>query len=228
MNCILRTILALAWLISLSMAQAADKPGAEIDMFNPPRDAGKAVVWKSFSEDPESKTDDVWTISEGTVICKGTPRGYLRTEQDFTDFVLKLEWRRPADKKPGNGGVLVRMTGKDKIWPKCLEAQLNAGGAGDFWGLDGYELSGPDERTMSLEHEKFGKLTNLKKTKDAEKKPGQWNLYEIIAKGDVVTLVINGQEVNRATGCDVAPGKICLTAEGDEIHFRNVRLTPIK
>jgi hypothetical protein len=44
----------------------------------------------------------------------------------------------------------------------------------------------------------------------------------------VVTLEINGQEVNRATGCDVVPGKICLTAEGDEIHFRNVRLSPIK
>jgi hypothetical protein len=26
----------------------------------------------------------------------------------------------------------------------------------------------------------------------------------------------------------MVPGKICLTAEGDEIHFRNVRLRPIR
>ncbi len=38
---------------------------------------------------------------------------------------------------------------------------------------------------------------------------------------------INGRIVNKATGCETTPGKICLTAEGDEIHFRNVQLTPV-
>ena len=60
-----------------------------------------------------------------------------------------------------------------------------------------------------------------------EKPAGQWNQYEITADGDTVTLTINGKVVNRATGCDVVPGKILLTAEGDEIHFRNVRVRPI-
>jgi hypothetical protein len=45
-----------------------------------------------------------------------------------------------------------------------------------------------------------------------------------VARGGVVTLSINGREVNRATGCDVVPGKICLTAEGDEYYFRNVEI----
>ena len=36
-------------------------------------------------------------------------------------------------------------------------------------------------------------------------------------------MTINGELVNEATGCD-APGKIVLTAEGAEIHFRNLRL----
>jgi len=31
--------------------------------------------------------------------------------------------------------------------------------------------------------------------------------------------------VNRATGCEKAPGAICLTAEGNPIEYRNVRLT---
>jgi hypothetical protein len=216
-------IFALLLLLQANV-RAGEGQGAEIDLFNPP--PGQAVTWKGFHEDPNAKTEDVWLIRDGLVICKGNPKGYLRTEQDFTNFVLKLEWRRPKEKPPGPGGVLVRMTGKDKIWPKSLEAQLNAGAAGDFWGLGGYHLSGPADRMTSVENDQLGTLTNLKKTHDAEKPPGEWNQYEIIADGDVVVLKINGQEVNRATGCDVVPGKICLTSEGEEIHFRNVRLRP--
>jgi len=224
----LRMALISTLLILPPAAVRAEEPlEAEIDLFNPAAGSSRIVTWTAFHEDPDVKTEDVWLIRDGVVLSKGNPQGYLRTEQDFTNFVLKLEWRRPADKKPGRGGVLLRITGPDKIWPKSLEAQLNADAAGDFWGLGGYQLTGPEERTTSVEHPQLGKLTNVKKAKDAEKPPGQWNQYEIIADGDVVTLVINGQEVNRATGCDVVPGKICLTAEGDEIHFRNVRLAPL-
>jgi hypothetical protein len=205
---------------------AAETGGRRIDMFHPPV-GGPRVTWNAFHEDPAAKTDEVWHIGEDAIVCQGTPLGYLYTEQDFTDFVLRLEWRRPPEKAPGKGGVLIRTTGNHKIWPKSLEAQLNAGGAGDFWGLDGYRLTGPDERTKSLKHPQFGRLTNVEKTVDAEKPPGEWNTYQIIARGDVVTLILNGREVNRATGCDVVPGKICLTSEGDEIHFRNVRLEVI-
>jgi hypothetical protein len=152
--------------------------------------------------------------------------GYLYTNKAYGDFVLRLQWRRPAGNAPGKGGVLIRMTGAHRIWPKSLEAQLNWPGAGDFWGLAGYALNGPAERLQSVEHEKFGKLTNLKKTADHEKPPGEWNSYEIIALGETVTLMINGKVVNRATGCDPAPGRICLTPEGNEIHFRNVVILP--
>ncbi|MHC4355006.1 MAG: 3-keto-disaccharide hydrolase, partial [Planctomycetota bacterium] len=71
----------------------------------------------------------------------------------------------------------------------------------------------------------FGKLTNVKKIKALEKPAGQWNTYEIVAEGDTVTLIINGEQVNKATGCDLDAGKICLTSEGDEIHFRNMTVS---
>ena len=183
--------------------------------------------WACYFADPDVQVEDVWRVENGVIICSGTPLGYLYTKEDFRDFVLKLQWRWPPGKKPGNGGVLIRMTGWHKIWPKSLEAQLNTGNAGDFWGLDGYELSGPAERMRSMDHQQFGKLTNVKKAKALEKAPGQWNSYEIIARGDTVTLVINGEQVNKATGCDLDSGKICLTSEGSEIHFRNVVVTAL-
>jgi hypothetical protein len=213
--------------ICLAAAFSARAGDASAPLLTAQSPSGELTGWKSFHE-PAAKTGDVWTLAaDGVLRSKGTPKGYLYTDRDYTNFVLSLDWRWPPGKKPGNGGVLLRMTGPNRIWPKSLEAQLNAGDAGDFWGLAGYRLTGPAERMKSLEHPQFGGLVNLKKLKPLEKEPGQWNHYEIRAEGQTVTLSINGELVNRATGCDAVPGKICLTAEGDQYEFRNVRLAPL-
>lgn len=183
--------------------------------------------WGFYCSESSARMQDVWKVEDEVLVCSGLPLGYLYSNGEFNNFVLKLQWRWPAGKEPGKGGVLIHMAGEHKIWPKSLEAQLNAGDAGDFWGLDGYELSGPADRTSSFDHEKFGELTNVKKTRALEKSAGQWNTYEIIAEGDTVTLVINGTEANKATGCAPKRGRICLTSEGSEIHFRNVELMPL-
>ncbi len=181
--------------------------------------------WLCYHEEPIKAMADVWQIKDGVLTCKGVPNGYLYTKKKYTDFVLKLQWRWVPDTEPGRGGVLFRMTGEHKVWPKSLEAQINAGGEGDFVGLIGYELSGPAERSSSMQHDVFGKLTFVKKAKALAKPPGQWNDYEIIAKGGTVTLRLNGQQVNQATNCDVVAGPILLTAEGNPIQFRKIELT---
>jgi len=186
--------------------------------------SGEIVGWKSFSETAGTRTGDVWRLTDdGVLDCRGTPNGYLCTEKNYTDFVLRLEWQWPEG-KTGKGGVLLRTTGPDKIWPASLEAQLNFPDAGDFWGLDGYRLSGPAERIKQLDHPQFGKLTNLRRAADFERPAGQWNTYEIRASSDTVVLRINGHDVNRATGCAVHPGRICLTSEGSRIRFRRIEL----
>jgi hypothetical protein len=204
-----------------SSACAAD-PTKPIALVTKQSDGGDLEGWKFFSEKEGTKIADVWKLQDGVLTCQGTPKGYIYTTKDYRNFTLTLEWRWVPDKKAGNGGVLIRMTGKHKIWPKSLEAQLNAGQAGDFWGLDGYHLAGPAERSKSLAHEQFGKLINVQKKTDLEKSAGEWNKYEIIARDGRVTLKINGKEVNEAQDCDLDAGRICLTAEGDSIQFRNV------
>ncbi len=201
---------------------AAAEAGGGADLLARPLDAEGG--WRSVSEVAGTKTGELWTLTNGVLSCRGTPRGYLSWDDAPADFLLSLEWRRPAGAKPGKAGVLVRTTGPDRIWPRSLEAQLNAGQAGDFWGLGGFALDGPAERRKTVDHPEQGRLTNLARTADPERPQGEWNLYEIEARGPVVTLRINGVEVNRATGCDTNAGRICLTAEGDPIEFRNVRL----
>ena len=73
-----------------------------------------------------------------------------------------------------------------------------------------------------------GGLRGLRKVEGNEKEAGEWNQFVITADGDTVTIVLNGKEVNKATGVDVRAGQIGLQSEGGEIHFRKVQLTPIK
>ena len=186
---------------------------------------GEIAGWRSFHEKAGTKTADVWRLQpDGVLVCAGQPRGYLYTEKDYGDFELKFEWRYPRSAARSNGGVLVRMTGEHAIWPKCLELQLNMDQAGDFWGLRGYALSGPAGRMKTMEHKLFGTCRNLKRLGDLEKPAGEWNRHEAVVEGGTVTQKLNGQLVNRATDCETAAGKILITAEGQEIHFRNVRL----
>lgn len=211
------------WLVT-SLATFGQSDGIDLLDLSQKAEGGGLDGWGNFSEKSGTNTADVWTLTNGVLVCRGTPRGYLRFDGPVADFDFRLEWRRPAGTKPGKAGVLIRMTGPDRIWPRSLEAQLNAGQAGDFWGLGGFTLDGPADRKTVMENPQQGRLTNLKRTADPEKPAGEWNLYEIGAHGAVVTLRINGVEVNRATNCDTNAGRICLTAEGDPIEFRNVRL----
>ena len=188
---------------------------------------GEFPGWKSFHETPGVRTADVWRLQpDGVLVGKGTPRGYLYTEHDYQDFSLQFEWRYPPGATNSNGGVLVRMTGEHGIWPRCLEFQLNQRQAGDFWAIRGYAFTGPPEQLQVMTNATLGVLRHLKRQVDQEKPVGEWNQFEGLVDGAVVIQKINGMVVNRATGCEVVPGRILITAEGQEIQFRNVRLMP--
>jgi hypothetical protein len=184
-------------------------------------------AWDYYLVDPNVKMEDVWSLQEGVLICKGEPMGYLFTKKDYTNFKLVVEWRWAPGAKPGNSGVLLRVTGKPRALPKCVEAQLRHGSAGDFCAFHGFKIDGDASRISRKTHEQHGRMTSIKKLADAEKAPGEWNRYEITADRGTITLVINGQQVNQATGCDVVAGRIGLQSEGGEIHFRRVEIVPL-
>ncbi|MEA1951634.1 MAG: DUF1080 domain-containing protein, partial [Planctomycetota bacterium] len=183
--------------------------------------------WGYYLIDPEVKMEDVWSVRDGMIVCKGKPMGYLATKKDYTNFRLLVEWRYPPGVDPTNSGVLMRINGDPKGLPRCVEAQLKHKSVGDFWAFDGFKISGDPKLTKKLTIDKWGKLTGIAKTSDNEKPAGEWNTYEIIADGPTVTLIVNGKQVNQATDCEITPGAIGLQSEGGEIHFRKVELTPI-
>ncbi|MCU0960378.1 MAG: DUF1080 domain-containing protein [Pirellulaceae bacterium] len=210
----------------LLIAQCAGSACGEdaLDLLTGQAASGALDGWEYFSERDVTSPADVWKLQEGILRCAGTPKGYLYTSKAYRNFTLTLQWRWPPGAQPGNGGVLVRMTGPHQIWPRSFEAQLNAGQSGDIWGLDGFSLAGPSDRVQTLEHSQFGKLTNVKKLADRERPAGEWNDCEVTAEDGAIRVRINGELVNEAHDCDAVAGRICLTAEGDAIEFRHVRL----
>ena len=185
--------------------------------------------WTYFLVEEGVKMEDVWSVKDGLLICKGEPHGFLATEKCYQDFHLVVQWRWAPDKKPGNSGVLMRITGKKMMLPNCMEAQLQSGDAGAMYGFQGFKIDGPaDRKSEKKGHKLGGDLVGLKKLEGAEKEPGQWNEYDINVKGDKVVLKVNGKKVNEAYGCDVRCGQIGLQSEGGEIHFRKITISPAK
>ena len=208
--------LMLAITVVSQPAWAAPKKGEPINLFN----GNNLEGWTFFLNDKKADAKDVWRVEDGVLVCAGNPTGYLKTKETYRNYVLELEWRFTPQKGPGNSGVLLRQIGADKVWPKSIEAQLMHKNAGDFWNIGKFGMQADPKRTE-------GRRT--KKAQPSNEKPlGQWNKYVITVDGDTVTLKVNGQVQNVATKCDEVAGTIGLQSEGAEIHFRNIRLTPLE
>ena len=200
----------------------------------PPRPAvalfnGKDLTgWTAFSAQPGVKLEDVWSVRDGLIICKGEPLGWLATEQTYTNYKLTAEWRWAPGQKPGNSGFFQRINGAPATLPRCIECQLKHENAGDLMGFQGMTISGAAACAMVPKKFALGELTGgVKKTALAEKAPGEWNRAEITVQGDKIGVTINGRPINDATGVPVLAGRIGLQAEGGEVHFRNVQLVPL-
>jgi len=236
----------LPWLAAalVGLAAAAAGPGradGPTPGFTPLFNGKDFTGWTFFLQggaDP-AKT---FSIKDGVIQCTGRPLGYMLTEKEYGDYVLRVQWRFSPD-KPGNSGVFVHVSGPDKIWPRAVEAQLYAGRAGDIWLVDGFKMKIAQARDPNSERhyarigDKFVKKDSKDKKgrdqyeivgKTVEKPLGEWNQYEITCQGNTIKLVVNGQLVNEGTDAEATKGKILLQSEGAPIEFRNIEIKMLK
>jgi hypothetical protein len=222
---VMPAVVLLVGLMVVLSARGEDKDTKSLNLFN-----GKDLTgWKfivNTKRDSKGDAKETWTVKEKVLICKGEPWGYLITDKEYGDYKLELEWRWADTDKTSkirrNSGVLLHAKGETEPWPNSFEAQLLSGGAGDIY-LMGSKVEG--ERKDSKNANRFPRA---KTDKPIEKELGEWNKYEITCKGDTVELVVNGQKVNTGKNAERSKGRIALQSEGAEIHFRNIKLTPLK
>jgi Domain of Unknown Function (DUF1080) len=173
-------------------------------------------------------------VREGMLVSLGTPLGHLITEKEYSDYKLTVEYRFPA--KPGNCGVLVHASKPRALYsmfPQSIEVQMMHKSAGDFWCIqENIEVPEMEKRRPHKEGQKFGgakedarQILNL--TDGSEKPLGEWNTMIIEARGNEIIVHVNGDLVNHGKNATATKGKIALQAEGSEVEFRKVELTPL-
>ncbi len=182
--------------------------------------------------DTNSSARNPFIIRNGLLVSLGTPQGHLITDKDYSNYRLQVEYRFAG--KPGNCGVLVNASTPRalyKMFPKSIECQMQHGDAGDFWCIvedikvdDMESRRGPKENWGTTE----GKERRIKNLTDSSEKPlGEWNTMIIECLGSSIKVWENGDLVNSGYDCTANHGQIALQAEGSEVEFRKVELTPI-
>ena len=209
---------AVACLVAcLSVVAIADDDDGTIRLFNGEDLSG----WIGDFPGSDTKLEDVFSVRDGLLVCTGQPAGVIRTEANYENYRISLQWRWPD--RGGNNGLLVHTTDSAVFgpWPRSIEVQLAHGNAGDFWviGTD-MDVENEDERKQGRRH------INL--TDDSENALGEWNTMVVECRGDEVIVWVNDDLVNHATACTATSGAICLQSEGTPIEYREIVLTPLE
>ncbi len=180
--------------------------------------------WYAYVNDPKVDLNRYFYVKDGVIETVGIPVGYLRTKKEFSNYRLHVEWRYPENEV--NSGVMLHVTGPDKIWVTHYQANLKHNNVGDFvvHGV-GQKATIAGKEYISTEKEK----PVIARMNPANEKPaGEWNSYDIVCKGNTIEVTVNGVLQNTATNCSLTKGAIALQAEGCKIQFRNIWIEPIK
>lgn len=176
---------------------------------------------------------DTWHFEGEELVCKGLPIGVIRSEKQYENFIMHIEWKHVE--AGGNSGTFVwssAIPGENRL-PDGVEVQMleldwvnqnKKDGVmppiayvhGELFGVGGVETI-PDNprgnRSKSIENRCLGK--------------GEWNTYVVVCVDGVIKLSVNGKFVNGISQSSQKKGYICLESEGAPIHFRNLKITEL-
>ena len=157
-----------------------------------------------------------WYVDGGELVCESGPDeayGYLRTDAEYRDFELTLEFRQEAD---GNSGVFFRST------------------------IDGVRITGwqaevaPPGLHSGGIYESYGRgwLVQPDPEKDSALRMGEWNEMRVRVVGPRGTTWINGVQMVDLTDEKIgeATGHIALQIHdggGIRVRWRNLRVVDL-
>lgn len=167
-----------------------------------------------------------WSVKNKMIICSGHPIGVMRTDRQYENFILEIEWRHME--AGGNSGVFIWSEGtqfKDDPLTKAIEVQMLELQYAPMHSVTEDYVHGELFPTMGLTA--IPDNPRGIRSKSIEKRckgKGEWNKYVVVCVDGVVKLSVNGKFVNGLKSTERKKGYICLESEGAEIHFRNIRI----
>ncbi len=175
--------------------------------------------WSFHLGDEGADNNGAMTVEDGIIICPGDPRGYLYTDQSYSNYIISYEWAfdRPDDLKAdslfkGNNGCLVHIGEKNAlgVWPLSIEVQGQHRQAG---------LILPIPRSLRCE-----RTYDLEARNMAINPVGEWSTMTIDVRGGDMQIRINGIEVSTVNKCKLTSGPIGLQSEGAPIRWKNIKI----
>jgi hypothetical protein len=183
--------------------------------------------------DKDATLKSPFIVREGMLVSLGKPGGHLITDNVYQNYRLEVEYRFAS--VPGNCGVLVHASTPRALYsmfPKSIEVQMENKNAGDFWCIV-EDIAVPDMEARRGPKDKWGitegKNRNIRNLTDNSEKPvGEWNTMVIECVGRGIKVWVNNDLVNDGSDSTAEKGQIALQAEGSEVEFRKILLTPLK
>lgn len=171
---------------------------------------------------PMSKKPEAWGVKDGVLYVENGD-GWIRTDREYKNFILKLDWKLPPG---GNSGVFLR-------------APLAGDGA--YQGLEIQILDHFDPQYKDIKPAQFtGSVYDVVPAKqEGLHKAGEWNSYVITHDGDHIKVVLNGitindtnlaehrEHIDKHPGLGRKEGYIGLQSHGSRVDFRNIMIKEI-
>lgn len=174
------------------------------------RDAGWITLLDGSSSSLENWTpvgDANWRLVDGVlqVDKRGKVISVLLSKNSYADFQLRAEFWVDAE---ANSGIYIRCTDPNKI------SSASA-----------YEVNIYDQRPDPSYG--TGAIVGVAKVSPMPKAGGQWNTFEITAKGPHLIVIMNGNKTVDVQDSKFASGRIGLQYDKGVVKFRKVEIKPL-
>jgi hypothetical protein len=189
-----------------------------------------------------------------------TESGYLATTQDFENVHIRVEYKwgvkrfAPRAFSKRDNGLLYGVVGPDKVWPTCVECQIEEGDVGDAFLVGTRGIQDPHSNGLFGQNlTTHGWDVAPPPSPETTPPPGQpeinrkikdgnfenletWNVVEVVWQGDRAAHIVNGRTVNALSKLEqpdprnagmfipLTRGKIAIELEYAEIWFRRIEV----
>jgi hypothetical protein len=163
-----------------------------------------------------------YDVDNGVIRCKPGKGGTIYTEKEYTDFVVRFQFKLPPG---GNNGLAIRYPGQgDTAYKGMCELQILDDDATKYARLDKRQYHGSAYGMVAA------KRGFLRPT-------GEWNFQEVTVNGSTIRVELNGTQILNAdlakvkefmgktvTGKDRKSGHFGFAGHSDPVEFRNVQI----
>jgi hypothetical protein len=166
---------------------------------------------------------DQYEVKDGAIVCRPNKGGTIFTQEEFTDFAVRLEYRLPP---AGNNGLAIRYPGHgDGAYLGMCEVQILDDSSPTYAHLDPRQYNGSAYGQVPVHR---GYLRPL----------GEWNFIEVTVRGPTIRVELNGTRVldtdlsqvhefmhgTPHPGKDRPGGHFGFCGHNDPVAFRDIQI----